>query len=343
MKQEERRQIIIFGLGAMGRKIATLVLKRGYVIAGAIDFNPQSVGKTLSELLGPDAPACDVRVSNDAEAVLASIRHGVVLQATASFLASVEPAIQQCAAHGHDVISIAEEMSCPSAADPAAALRLDEAARRHGVRIMGTGVNPGFAMDMLVLALTVPCGHVSHIRAVRRNSLSAFGPTVLTSQGVGLSPEAFEAAVADGSVVGHVGFLQSVALIARHLNWTIDRLEETRAPILATARRETPHVTVEPGQVAGCVHCITAFSDGREVLRLEHPQQICPETEGLQTSDEIVITGDQVIRMTITPEIKGGDGTAAAAVNAIEYLSAAQPGLLAVTDLPVNSPRHFAS
>jgi hypothetical protein len=333
------RKIILYGLGSMGQRIARLALERGYHIIGVIDLDPAKSGQPLSRVLGlPDA-ACDASVSDDAGAVLGATTGAVVLQATSSFLAQVAEPIERCLEHGHDVISIAEEMTFPAAACPETAERLNRIAAQRGVRLLGTGVNPGFAMDMLVLALTVPCGRVDYIRVTRTNDLSDFGPTVLTGQGVGLTPDAFHSAAADGRVVGHVGFDQSVALIARHLGWQIDRTEETRAPIVSSVTRATEHLTISSGQVAGCLHRMTAFSGGREVLHLEHPQQIRPDLEAQATSDRIVITGDQAIDMIIAPEIGGGAGTAAAAVNAIEYLACAPPGLIHLTDLPLNSPR----
>jgi len=333
------REIIVYGLGSMGRRIARLALERGYTIAGAIDLDPAKVGQPLRRVLGLPAGQGDTAVSADAAKVLGAARQTVVLQATSSFLAQVAEPIERCLAQGHDVISIAEEMTFPAAACRETAERLDRVAVQNGVRLLGTGVNPGFAMDMLVLALTVPCGRVDHIRVTRTNDLSDFGPTVLTGQGVGLTPDAFRDAVADGRVVGHVGFEQSVALIARHLGWQIERVEETRAPIVSSVARASDHMTIEAGQVAGCLHRMTAFAGGREVLHLEHPQQIRPDLDGQATSDRIVITGDQPIDMVIAPEIGGGAGTAAAAVNAIEYLACAAPGLVHLTDLPINSPR----
>ncbi|WP_434289206.1 hypothetical protein [Celeribacter sp. SCSIO 80788] len=333
-----QQDIILYGLGAMGRRIARLVIERGHQIVGAIDLDPAKKGTSLHDLLEmPEAP--DLTISDDAEAVLAAHSGAVVLQATASFLHQVAGAIETCLSHGHDVISIAEEMTFPEAADADLAARLDMVAKAHGRRVLGTGVNPGFAMDMLVLALTVPCGRVDHIRAIRTNDLSDFGPSVLQSQGVGLTEAEFTKALAAGTVVGHVGFAQSVALIAGHLGWRIDRVEETRMPILSKVARETPWLTIAPGQVAGCLHCITGYSDGREVLRLEHPQQIRPEAEDVKTSDRIVITGDQTLDMVLSPEIGGGAGTAAAAVNAVAYLHRATPGLVHLTDLPLTSPR----
>ncbi|SEO37480.1 4-hydroxy-tetrahydrodipicolinate reductase [Salinihabitans flavidus] len=333
------REVILYGLGSMGQRIARLALERGYRIAGAIDLDRAKAGQPLSRVLGLPKGTCDATVSDDAASVLAATTGAVVLQATSSFLAQVAGPIAHCLEQGHDVISIAEEMTFPAAASPETADRLNRIAAQHGVRLLGTGVNPGFAMDMLVLALTVPCGRVDYILATRTNDLSDFGPTVLTGQGVGLSPDEFHSAVADGRVVGHVGFDQSVALIARHLGWKIDRVEETRTPIMSTVTRATDHLTITTGQVAGCLHCMKAFVDGREVLHLEHPQQIRPDLEAQATSDRIIITGDQAIDMVIAPEIGGGAGTAAAAVNAIEYLACTAPGLIHLTDLPLNSPR----
>jgi len=334
-----KREIILYGLGSMGQRIARLAMERGYRVAGAIDLDPAKAGQPLGRVLGLTDEACDAIVSADAAEVLGAVQHAVVLQATSSFLAQVAEPIERCLEQGHDVISIAEEMTFPAAACQETAERLNRTASQNGARVLGTGVNPGFAMDMLVLALSVPCGRVDHIRVTRTNDLSDFGPTVLNGQGVGLSPDAFHRAVADGQVVGHVGFHQSVALIARHLGWQIERVEETRAPIVSSVVRATDHLAIEPGDVAGCLHRMTAFAGGREVLHLEHPQQIRPDLEGQATSDRIVITGDQTIDMVVAPEIGGGAGTAAAAVNAIEYLACAAPGLVHLTDLPLNSPR----
>ncbi|PZX36979.1 4-hydroxy-tetrahydrodipicolinate reductase [Roseinatronobacter thiooxidans] len=330
--------IILFGVGAMGQRIARLARERGYTIRAAIDMDPAKQGIPLGRLADWQHVESGPVVTGDIAEALKG-RPATVLHATASFLRDVSPEIDACLQRGYDVISIAEEMTCPHVADPTIAAQLDATAKHHGARVMGTGVNPGFAMDMLVLALSVPCGRVDHIQVIRTNDLSDFGPTVLRTQGVGLTPKDFVDAVAQGSVVGHVGFAQSIALIARHLGWEIDSVTETREPIISSVAREAPHLKISPGQVAGCRHCAFAHIDGHEVLRLEHPQQICPGLEGQATSDQIRIKGDQVIEMQITPEIGGGAGTAAAAVNALAYLRHAPAGLVHLTDLPLTSPK----
>ena len=132
-----------------------------------------------------------------------------------------------------------------------------------------------------------------------------------------------------------VGFRQSVALIANALGWELDSIAEEREPIITSVDRETKYVKVKAGNVAGCRHTAKAYSNGKEVIFLEHPQQICPEAEDVKTGDYIKIDGDPAINLAIEPEIPGGTGTIAIAVNMIPLVRAAAPGLLTMADLPI--------
>lgn len=327
-------KIALWGVGAMALRMADMLLDRtGVTIVGAIDRHPDKVGRDVALLAGRPR-GCGVAVSEDVDAVLAR-RPDVVLHATDSFVDAVAPDLHRAVEAGANVITIAEEMAWPDAADPVAARALDAAARAAGVTLLGTGVNPGFVMDSLVLALTGACASVRAIHVGRVNDLSQFGPTVMRTQGVGLSADAFAAGVADGSVVGHVGFRQSIGMIAAALGWRIDRIEETRDPIISDVRRETPHVTVEPGMVAGCRHVARGYRDDDAVIVLEHPQQVRPELAGVETGDTIRIDGAPSIRMASAPEIPGGAATAALAVNMIPRVLAAPPGLATMADLPI--------
>jgi 4-hydroxy-tetrahydrodipicolinate reductase len=191
---------------------------------------------------------------------------------------------------------------------------------------------------LLVIALTGVCADVDTITATRINDLSPYGPTVLRSQGVGLTPEEFRAALRAGTVVGHIGFQESAHMIAHAVGWTIDRVTETREPIISRVPRQTPFVTVAPGQVAGCLHIATAYhrdKPDKPLITLIHPQQIHPRLENIATGDTIEIAGTPNIRLTGSPEIPGGTGTIALAVNMIPHLLNAAPGLHTMADLPV--------
>lgn len=319
----------------MGTAAARIVqTKAGLELVGVVARRIDHVGEDAGDVLGLGRRT-GIRVGHDLDAVLAQTRPDVVLQMTCSRVADAEPEIVCCVRHRAHVVSIAEEMAFVAAGSPDRAPAIDALARSHGVTVVDTGVNPGFVLDLLVITLTGVCAHVESITATRLNDLAPYGPSVLRSQGVGLTPEEFAAGVAEGRVVGHVGFPESMAMIAASLGWEIDRIEQAREPIVARVRRETPFVVVEPGSVAGCRHTAVAYREDRPVITLVHPQQVRPEAEGLATGDEIHILGEPEVHLAGSPEIPGGTATAALAVNMIPRVLAAPPGLLTMADLPV--------
>ena len=176
---------------------------------------------------------------------------------------------------------------------------------------------------------------MDYIKASRVNDLSPFGTAVMKGQGVGLTEEAFLRGVESGEVVGHVGFPESISMVAEGLGWKINKIEQTREPIISTVARETKYVSVEPGNVAGCRHCAIGEVDGEVKIDMEHPQQIHPNLEGQDTGDYIWVRGVPNIDMQIKPEIPGGIGTIAMAVNMIPHVINARPGLKTMMDLPV--------
>ena len=88
-------------------------------------------------------------------------------------LKALEPLLEA----GVNVVSIAEEMAWPWAYSREQASRVDALARANGVSVLGTGVNPGFVLDLLVVALTGVCARVDAITARRVNDLAPSQPT----------------------------------------------------------------------------------------------------------------------------------------------------------------------
>jgi 4-hydroxy-tetrahydrodipicolinate reductase len=328
-------RVLQWGLGAMGSGMARLMLeKAGLKIVAAVDGKPDFVGKDLGEVLNVDKKL-GVIVTNKPEDVLKKEEVDIVVIATTSWTKEQLPDLRKIIKAGVNCISIAEEMSDPEAQNPDISKELDELAKEHGVSVLGTGVNPGYVLDLLVVMLTGGNHRVERIEASRVNDLSPYGPTVMKTQGVGTTPEEFRAGVADGSIVGHVGFPESIHMISQALGLGVDSIEESREPIVSNVYRETPHVKVEPGMVAGCAHIGIGYRGGQEVVKLIHPQQIHPHLEDQATGDYINIYGKPEIHMAIKPEIAGGVATMGIAVNMIPHVVAATPGLKRMIDLPV--------
>lgn len=276
-----------------------------------------------------------VSVTNKPEDVLHKDKVDIVLIATTSWLKEQIADLRKILNAGINCISIAEEMSDAEAQNPELAKELNQLAKKNGVTILGTGVNPGFVLDLLVVLLTGGSHQVDRIEASRVNDLSPYGTTVMKSQGVGTSPEEFRAGIADGSIVGHVGFPESIQMISDALGLGVNRIVQTREPIVSNVRRVTPYVVVEPGMVAGCSHTGIGYRGDKEVIRLIHPQQIHPQLENQETGDFINIYGKPEIHMSIKPEIAGGVATEGLAVNMIPHVIAATPGLKRMIDMPV--------
>ncbi len=327
-------KVAVWGTGMMGQGLLRFILDRpnDCELVGAIDTNPDKDGRTVGELLGCE---CDVRVTTDAEAVLAS-KPDVVCICTQSNLDEITAQVEPSVRAGANVLCIAETLAYPWASDPQWADRFDALAQEHDVTILGTGINPGFILDALIVMWTSVCLRVDRIEAQRVNDLSPFGPTVMASQGVGTTVEEFERGVAEGTIVGHIGFPESIHLIARALGWEIARIEETREPIVSSVARETPHVKVAPGDVAGCRHIGRGYdANGELKIEFVHPQQIHPHLEGVDTGDYIRVVGDPEISMVNAPEVPGGKGTYASTGNYIPLIGDAPPGLLTVVDFPL--------
>lgn len=331
-------RVAVWGTGMMGQGLLGFLLDRpaDIELMGAIDFDPAKQGKTVGELLGRE---CDVRITSDFDTVLAD-KPDVVCVLTASNLAEISAQVEPAVRSGANVIGIAETLSFPWASDPEWAERFDALAKEFGVSILGTGINPGFVLDALPIMLSSVCLRVDRIEASRVNDLSPFGPTVMASQGVGTTVEQFEAGIADGSIVGHIGFHESIGLIAKAMGWKIDEIKETRAPIVTGVNRETASAKVAPGDVCGCRHVAWGYSGGELKIELIHPQQIRPEAEGQETGDYIKLVGEPTITLAIQPEIPGGKGTYASVGNYIPLIGDARPGLLTVIDMPL--PRFSA-
>jgi 4-hydroxy-tetrahydrodipicolinate reductase len=322
-------RVVCYGLGPIGLGVARLALARpGVEVVGAIDVDLQKVGRDLGELLG--GAAMGVTISADAAATLGTAKPKVALHATSSALASVAPQLLEIAQAGVNVVSTCEELAYPWTAQPQLAAELDAAARRAGVTLLGTGVNPGYAMDALPLMLTAPCAAVRAVRVLRVVDAGRRRGPLQRKVGAGLTAEQFAAGVRAGAI-RHVGLPESLHMLATSLGWQLDRSADTIEPVIAEQRITTDFVTVEPGQVAGVRQVARGFVGEREAITLELRMYVgAPDPQ-----DSVEIDGEPPVRMTIAGGLHGDIATAAIVVNAIPSAVRAAPGLASMADAPL--------
>lgn len=333
----ENVKVVIWGFGAMGSGMAKLLLtKQGVDIVGVCDLHPERVNKSIYEVLGVEKGSRkDVIIKGNIEEVLTEKCCDVCLCATDSFTQKAFPKLKFALERKVNVISTAEEMAYPKAQNPELAAELNKIAKENGVTILGTGINPGMIMDLLVVCLTGCMTDVHHIEAKRVNSLSPFGPAVMEEQGVGLTVDKFNEGVKNGSLAGHVGFAESINMIGDAIGWKVDKFETQMSPIVTEFDRKSPYGFAKAGNVAGVNMTGQGYVDGEVKINMIHPQQIEPETANVYTGDYITIKGTPEVNMQIKPEVQGGLGTIAVCVNMIPHVINAAPGLKTMIDLPV--------
>lgn len=328
-------KVIIWGLGAMGGGIADMLLtKKGVDIVG-IAGRGKKIGTSMFDYIKTEkGDREDVKIIA-AEDLIKPGAADIVILCTDSYTKNAFPRLKFIMEQGINVITSAEEMAYPQAQNPELAAQIDEIAKANGVSCLGTGINPGHIMDLLVLVMTGCMTDVEHILSKRVNSLSPFGPAVMEEQGIGIAPADFNKRKADGTMAGHVGFAESVGMIAEGLGLGVSKFSQDMEPITTDVDRKSPYGFAAAGSCAGVSMTADAtLSNGMEV-RMEHPQQIEPEQVGVTTGDYVVIKGTPSCNMLNSPEIEGGLGTIAMCANMIPQVINAEAGLHTMISLPV--------
>jgi 4-hydroxy-tetrahydrodipicolinate reductase len=328
-------KVIIWGLGAMGSGMAKMLLKKKGVDIVGVAGRGAKLGKSMYEVIGVERDDRPEVLIATPEEIITEKAADVVLCCTDSFTSKAFERLKFVLEKKINVISSAEEMSYPKAKEPELAKEIDNIAKANGVSILGTGINPGLIMDLLVILMTGCCESVDHIVARRVNSLSPFGPAVMEEQGIGITVDEFEKGVQDKSLAGHVGFRESINMIGDAIGWNVENITQSMKPIVTDVDRKSTYGLAKAGNVAGVSMKGYGYVDGEIKIEMDHPQQIEPEQVGVTTGDYVIINGTPNINMINSPEVPGGIGTVAMCVNMIPQIINARPGLQTMISLPV--------
>jgi hypothetical protein len=321
---------IQFGIGPIGASIVKLLKEKEAVdIVGAIDTDPAKVGRDLGELVGASDAPWGIKISGDAKGVLDQSAD-VVMHTTSSSLPKVMDQLLACLDVGSCVVSTCEELSYPYRTHPELAAKLDKAAKESGVALVGTGVNPGFVMDKLVVTLAAVSQRIEHAKALRIVDAGKRRLPLQKKIGAGMSVEEFRAKVKEG-IIKHVGLPESVAMVADSLGLRVDEITETIEPKVATERVQTEFLTVEAGQAAGVHQIARGLSEGKELIYMELQMYVGAK----DPADTVELKGHPNISLVIPGGSHGDIATASVAVNSIPAILEAQSGLRTSRDLAI--------
>jgi 2,4-diaminopentanoate dehydrogenase len=320
-------RVVHFGLGPIGLGILDALLARPDIsLQGVVDVDPAKAGQDVGALLGR-API-GMLVDADAVSLLSRVEADVAVVATTSKLALQEKMLVDLVARGLSVVSTCEELSFPWRAQHEIAARVDEVAKRHGRAVLATGVNPGFLMDHVPIALSGVMKGVRTVRVERVQDAAQRRKPFRDKVGVGAEPGAFDALMRERKV-GHVGLRESVEMVAHALGFAVDRVEETHELVIAQERLEHGGVVVEPGRVRGVLQHGRGWVGGEEKITMVFRATFLQQ----DPHDRVVLDGVPPLDVVFKGGVPGDVATCAIVVNAVPAILRARPGLRTMAEM----------
>jgi 2,4-diaminopentanoate dehydrogenase len=325
-------KVMHVGLGPIGIGVVKQVAERkGFKIVGAVDIDPAKVGRDLGEIAGLSRPL-RVKVTDDLKKAVKTGRPDVAVLCTSSSLKKVTPQIEALLKLKVPIVSTTEELAYPTKANMRYARAIHQLAKKTKTAVLGTGVNPGFVMDALPIALTGVCERVDAVRIDRIQDARIRRLPFQQKIGAGLTREQFQAKVDDGSV-RHVGLTESVSMIADALGWKVDRITDEIQPKIAAATVASEFLAVDPGYVCGIVQDGIGYRDGKPIITLHMEAYLgAPESY-----DAVEIDGSPALKMKLAGGVHGDIATASIVVNSLPKILEVAPGLHTMRDMPLPS------
>ena len=325
-------RVLLYGLGPIGVMVARqLAARDGFRLVGAVDVDPRKVGHDVGQIAQLPRPL-RVKVSPDARKVIKEGKPQVVVLCTSSSLRAVMPQIEGLLKAKMPIVSTTEELIYPVRRNAMLAKAIHRMATKAKVAVLGTGVNPGFVMDALPIALTAACERVGSIAVSRVQDARLRRLPFQQKIGAGLSLQQFEREVEKGSI-RHVGLAESISMVADALGWRLDAISDEVRPKIADALVSSEFIAVDPGNVSGIIQDGIGYRHGTAVITM-HMEAYLGAPEPF---DEVRITGVPNLTMRIPGGVHGDIATASLVVNSIPKVLSAPPGLQTMRDLALPS------
>ncbi len=325
-------RVMHVGLGPIGAGVVRQVAARkGFRIVGAADIDPHKIDRDLGEVAGVGR-TLRVRIAGDVRKAIKSSKPDVVVLCTSSSLARVTPQIEDILKLKVPIVSTTEELAYPTKRNLKYARSIHQLARKSKVAVLGTGVNPGFVMDALPIALSGVCERVDRVRIDRIQDARIRRLPFQQKIGAGLTREQFQKKVDEGSV-RHVGLAESIAMIAEAFGWKLDRITDDIQPKMAAETVSSEFLAVDPGFVCGIVQDGVGYRNGEPAITLHMEAYLgAPESY-----DAVEIDGSPALKMKLAGGVHGDIATASIVVNSLAKILDVPPGLHTMRDMPLPS------
>ena len=193
---DRKIRVVQYGCGKMSKYIMRYCLEKGVDIVGAIDINPDIIGKDISIILG-DGINKGVLISpaEDSEELLSSLKPDVCIVTTMSLLEDCKDILLTCAKLGINAITTCEEAFFASNSNPSLYTEIDSLAKKSNCSIAGSGYQDIYWGE-LISALAASTHKITKIVGESWYNVEDYGIALAKAHGAGLTLEEFDKEIA---------------------------------------------------------------------------------------------------------------------------------------------------
>lgn len=189
-------RIVQYGCGKMSVYTMRYAIENGMEIVGALDINPNIIGKDIGEIMGLDKEY-NVKVSpiEDAEKILTEVKPDICIITTMSLMNDIKDSLLLCARLGINAITTCEEAFYPMNSNPKLTEEIDRLAKENNCTITGSGYQDAF-WGNLITTIAGATHNITKIKGSSSYNVEDYGIALAKAHGAGLSLEEFERDIA---------------------------------------------------------------------------------------------------------------------------------------------------
>ena len=192
---ERKVKVVQYGVGKMSVYTMRYVYEKGGEIVGAVDINPDVIGKDIGEILGTENKGVVVTAAENAREMLKQTKPDIVIVTTMSLLKDLEEPLMLCAELGLNAITTCEEAFFPANSNPTLTNKIDELAKKNNCTITGSGYQDIY-WGQLISSIAGSTQKITKIKGSSSYNVEEYGIALARAHGAGLTLDDFDKEVA---------------------------------------------------------------------------------------------------------------------------------------------------
>ena len=192
---ERKVRVVQYGVGKMSKYTMRYVYEKGGEIVGAVDVNPEVIGKDIGEILGTEKKGVVVTSAENAREMLQQVKPDIAIVTTMSLIKETETPLMLCAELGINAITTFEEAFYPQNSNPTITNKLDELAKKNNCTITGSGYQDIY-WGQIISSIAGSTQKITKIKGSSSYNVEEYGIALAKAHGAGLTLEEFDKEVA---------------------------------------------------------------------------------------------------------------------------------------------------